>query len=1430
MTSGRNYYFDPNTLIPSIPVSISSIEKPVEQLSLCHELSDLNENQFYDLSSLICAQFASSKEYNTSRELLDILASCSPTSDCFPCTTIGARIASSLIKIAALRIFAEPEQSIIEIPVNSLDAYNPASKVGKFGMGFFSFLYWLIGHPKRYLDLYSFYEEGGKYCSYRCRIQEINGVLAFSLKIYPHSNVRQTGLLTLLDASGDNFTADQWQEFSTQLQKLKYTRSASIWVGRPRGGANPLRMEDISMENISRSSNRVHVTLSTQFLSSEDYATGLPISTLLKSLFVPSVSTKTIKLSDNDGDYANDSGYVDNGVGFYILVNRVAVYLKQHWGTSHGFILDLPSTMRVPVSRDDVILDNEGAVQIFRAALEKLLDSVLQYELANNADALSSLQFYLEAYSNETVNHTNRSIVRSVLQKFYDDYRGILAPSKYISLYTSLKPNTFAASETYDAFELTRTVDRIVKSDDTIWYGKKVVILNTPVDITDAGLYSYLFISSEYKLKLGAKWVETITVSYKGSTLYPYGTVLETSARKEHEQYAASYETTTFDKTFQGNVEDQLLYLNVMARYESLRTYFIFEPSAEPRYFAQNYMHNFYTPSSGRIMAEALLSRFDTFKGNSTYGHGRNKLLIITSAYGLKYGMDLSAYFANKAEKEKFDRFFIEHIRLSILSTEERTDTVLMFVGMLSPYVMLGDVDVKNKVVVEAGLPRCKTLAQLTLFLGGIVGLPPVASIHIPAIPMLIDGLMERIFDFDWTQKNLLTVYAYMNEKGLTYKGGPTAIKRLRNYAKQWYHQIAQTNLPVDPNIASLAVPKNRPTFTISHLIAYLFAHEAPSSPFELAADVQKTVLTPPPLQLTEIAVNEGTTKPFLEAIMTELVQNSVDAIREKKGPKKILLYLRVDEQKRYLSFSIVDFVGMSAKAFMYIAIPFLSTKTPSELVTGEMGSGFFNVYRESDFVRIDTKGEDGAFASSDIPIRDPKSGRVIDVQKTFSPGKNKTNGTVVEVRIPITSEEQIIDYSARVYYTASKVLGLIDIPLLYNDAPVTIDKLLITRMPNFEIYLGTNPEGTPSYLMTKGIPFAPLGSYISSYITNPRPYLETNVFINIRHGGYTPIQTRTKIRLSPKSEVEFSRTIFEAVYIASLSYLANKPDSDILPHMKSTAAATQLKFSLYGVPPKPTPSEIVRYYSFKGSPPIVVLLNHCIDIMRDEPYDAVKSAIDKYLKTVAIKETTVNELRNDVIRAWLKVKNKGVPVVTKITKIKVKAKVAEKVPPNLSSAIKTWISVYHRIAREVQIVGYDKDAPKLVLYSDEEDESTRGYYESGKNTININTIMWTKNEQLQLLTVFEKRNPLILDSTLQDNHVWSSWFRYSFPATTLSHEMEHYRRKNSHASGAHDVTYEPIYPGDMAGQRNFEQAANTVYEIVLKNGFYEKFFQSWTE
>ena len=64
-------------------------------------------------------------------------------------------------------------------------------------------------------------------------------------------------------------------------------------------------------------------------------------------------------------------------------------------------------------------------------------------------------------------------------------------------------------------------------------------------------------------------------------------------------------------------------------------------------------------------------------------------------------------------------------------------------------------------------------------------------------------------------------------------------------------------------------------------------------------------------LQITEIAINEGSTKTFINSILTETIQNSLDAIRT-ESPMNKYIDLRLKEVAgREIIFSITDYVGM---------------------------------------------------------------------------------------------------------------------------------------------------------------------------------------------------------------------------------------------------------------------------------------------------------------------------------------------------------------------------------------------------------------------------------------------------------------------------------------------------------------------------------------
>ncbi len=186
------------------------------------------------------------------------------------CEPIGNKIARSLIRIAATRIFSEPEQSILELPVNSLDAYSEGKEtVGKFGLGFYSILYWLIQHPSRCLTIVS--------QNWAFKIKEVSGNLAYSFK---QINGR-VGTQIILEMFDDPVSGLSYDKFLKQIDKLRFVQD------------HPILVND-SLLNKSENGKPVEIVIYPGIISVKDYAGGISTDTLFNSLLIPSISTKGV--------------------------------------------------------------------------------------------------------------------------------------------------------------------------------------------------------------------------------------------------------------------------------------------------------------------------------------------------------------------------------------------------------------------------------------------------------------------------------------------------------------------------------------------------------------------------------------------------------------------------------------------------------------------------------------------------------------------------------------------------------------------------------------------------------------------------------------------------------------------------------------------------------------------------------------------------------------------------------------------------------------------------------------------------------------------------------------------------------------------------------------------------------------------------------
>lgn len=1532
--NGRPFYF-----FETYPTKRNfEIQAPIpdsERSELCSLLADHN-NVDYDMSALICTRF--SKRTLGWNELFELMKRCTPASVCDPCTHIGYKIAKSLIKIAALRIFADPEQSIMELPVNSLDAYNPDRKIGKFGMGFFSILYWLIGHPKRTMTIHSFSkDEKGKRCTYRVVIREIDGVLSFNLVFYPLSEITTTGFRVSLEAPfEDPFTLENVNEFNSQLKKLSFASGAKILTAsdllpKPKNkkinrGTIYENKGDLVLNKTTEagSENQIITFVSLNFILVEDYATGVPLEVMLGSLFVPSISTKTIQLSNTSNVFfENNSGLQilksNEKNRLVILVGGIAVVsITSDTGFGNIYVIHMPYNTRLPVSRDDIIITPENT-QILSTSIEMVFDDLMRTNTNPHP-----FQNALNKYKDFTPNPENQRIVAKVLSDFFEANKSRLVPEAHIDLYKYLAAD-FVASNQYDALAIERRLNTEKTPITNLWYGVKVLYIPSlpgVQNITNGGLLNYLFISETYKQKLGAKWVETITTSYFETKLYPYAS---SYGGKDYEKYnkidlnpeifvptIRTYGRNNwgrndsigefFSQDLSKNprkiyisdiITDPALlayFYAVLVKYESLSIYFVLS-GIFSLVFPLIRCYLYFSKQDFISILGELVKKFSSFIGNQTYGAAKNVLIVesiipeIFSKIFLKPAGQIST---------KMVSYLVDHIIYSIRAVEEKPTTYLNIGSVNNPYQLYKNFFI-DSAYTKAAFELSSNIVEFTILVVGS-GRPFYNNVGIPL--SLIEGFIEvnlqEIRSKKYGVSTLVGLYEmWGNKKFSAATSSYIFLNKMYALAEEWIRNVKHSTIL--KTVGPLVPPAPADTVKLGVMINTLFKENLPE-PSLLPSFLKKVSLSKEesPLQIIEIAVNEGTVKPFVEATLTEIVQNSIDAIREfgVTGSKSdtsvhISLEKAIVNKKTNLILSIEDHVGMTSDAFIYVGIPFLSTKSPSEMVTGEMGSGFFNAYREAAVVRIYSTKDGITRESYDVPILDERN-RVVDIQKTIRIKKTSKarNKTIISIQMVCKDDMDEIQKITRIEYMIKNVLALASQPIVYNKIPVSITKELAAKFGYFELYY-TDPNKTKheSYLLTKGIPFAPLASYFKDYLMQRViDVIDRNFVVNITHGGYTPVQTRTRINIPKAIQADFARVAEYTVFITMVRELAQGHRKYALDHIDSTANAVQLHFTNYSIFVMPgivsayDETSYLKYTSFYGQPSIASLINSCIDVMGGETYDERKTEIAAVLETWKSPYENVNKMVREIAIMWLKPKNtKHKPPAGEEGKVKKKEKgkiiwvdpdtVPDEPDPQMEPIVKAWINTFWGLAIEdvygfrnnmpTQNVEIMKDLlsslglstqggkkeliarlgvkirgrafPKIVVVNSIKEQSKSGWYESSTHTITINTESWDEKDRKEIISVLGNKNLKVedIETKLKNNKTWDYYFGYRFPSATLPHELEHARRSQNHDAEGHGGTKEKLFEGGDVKQLTFDQTGNAVFQHILSKGFYQEFFNA---
>jgi hypothetical protein len=1298
------------------------------------------------------------------------------SSDRKPCFRLSGKIATSLIRIAATRIFTDPEQSILELPVNSLDAYGDNPSIGKFGLGWYSFLYWLIGHPKRFINMGSRHFDE----AWVAQIQEIDGTLMLAYRpINPE--LQSQGTIIGLDAEDDPFSITQLMAFGSQLEKLKYVPNHPIIVN----GENitqHLSFTESSDESSGEESDKdlgyifsrqtnpedildkkpIIINLNEYTIEVQDFASGIPSDVLFESMLIPSISTKQqlgrgefqsqihpltgIVPESVENRQALQDGTGKNQVEFNILVGNVVLNLLTSGAAiSSTYLIQLSSRTPLPVSRDGIIFTN-SVQEEFLLNLQQVYKSSLEF----HRYGLYHIQLMFEELLVSSPN------ALGTFEKFKEVYPSWLSPFRevpwqYFPEYNALDPNSFIASTKQDYFELETWLLQKYSTADYLFYGKNVrFVENLPVIASSGGTFRFLMV--KIAAMSNPNWMSDLVISLPSEYLLPKRTLF---GKVESEELNKK----TVDVS---DPETRDLFRGLLAQIQGLNTYF--DVNSRP-HFRFDHLEDLGTDFVKSIIlrTKSFLTEL-TLNVKTEYGHEREILSFDEPVLIIKQIVDAKDnVFRTKKIRALYNEFWCPALPFFCMWDYRYPESFSLLVQKsrnIYEYMVccMFNIVIEEKVYSE------------------------MYDIILEYFRNQMDNPTTRLrMIVAVAQKSLTLVEIIGKELELSYR------------THQRFQEMYGSIRPL-----TLEVPVGQVQFKLSTLIDYVFQEDIDPGRFLEYLPAVASYQAKSPLQVLEIAINEGTTKPWIESIITETFQNSVDAIRSALTSARVSF--EILGKDKLFALTVTDPIGIPSEGLLSISIPFLSTKTPSELVTGEMGSGFFNVYRESIRVVIHVMRNGVETIFVDIPQR--LNGRVVDVERY---------ATVRRTVHPNGTQIGIVFFDPTKYTKFTKMASFITtvLPLSYpvdfNGKTYEISKKGYFRDGDFEFF-EVEQVGVESYVLTKNIPLMPLVKYLQSLKIDESlvQLVAAGYVMNIRGSGYTPSQSRTRVRVSPA----VLKAVYKFLYLVCLDKVLNKK---------------LVYFGMYSL----FFDQVLVRASGKS-------IYELIEDPPESPEDLINSlqygsmSIPQYLINIYRRFGDVDYVDNPIVNQYLNLISRD-PRVTKFVWEWLQTKrsyrreqttdIVKPLNSELARFIVTYVNVYWSIGRDLNIPGTDFSLPVPEINFVHLPEFRQGFYRSTDNSIavNINSLPdVTPVIQNSVDLMMFLRNPDVID--IIGNRL---------PPAILPHELTH-AWTHSVDSGPHEnITL--ILQGQRVTQ-DFDRSAKEVLGIIFQHGFTAKFLEAWSQ
>lgn len=1221
------------------------------------------------------------------------------------CNPLSLSMSRGLMRVAATRIFNVPEQSFMEIISNAVDAISD-EKIGKFGMGFYSILYWVYTDPIAFINI--------RTQSYNILIKSgVNGPTYKITQILPVK-----GTTVTINA---NFNS---KELSNQISRFVYNKNASISHDLHDGEEEYIIFVGEGRKTVSVSERGRSVTI-------KDDGPGMDYNTIMSSLLIPSVSSKNrpslpynldFSMSDKKGGYFN------------IIVGGVVIYRSRSNNPNYDqFCVNLPASTSLPVSRDDVMYDRDVSISLSKQLMGLASKFIKEGDVSNFILQLTNYSMY-------TSHREGKKLVNKVIS-YIQDYPNIVPVQLNSDIHIFCKkmlPNLRTVVFPTDhlgvsAFKTENSLDKYlsdmsIKKD--IFNHKKVIHYEGPT----INLSKYLITDTTNR-----NWVSNIMATNSVVTLTPFSNNVS-STIDYVDLVANTFNTTTSNCDVQSGIR-----LIVKQSAEMVKALL-------PKHY-KDYMITF----------SDTLSRV---KYNFSYGSTNSILFNDKSSNGtMTLYPKVTDYKAYESHTIECLYFFLEAIELNVTGGYSWYPNIWGFL----PIDMDEDLESFRRYMLN-GLSLCLNPAEKLVFyyIMRKNDVMPKAGIS--------EFLVREIQRFGGNDLSTLVINnarMYVMSSDLF----TSVINPVENSLKLYTRAF-------EPVLTDLCSVQLR-SVTANQMINYIYSNGDISSIFSGAATMGKKT----PLQTISIVVNDGTTKSYGSASIAELVQNSIDA--SKVSGTKTPINVNIGED----GFSIEDGVGI--KDIIYLLIPFLSNKDVNDTkVTGEMGTGFFNVYRECKAVTISTTYNGVGTYIEGYPVIE--GDKVVDIlYKYYISDTDLPNNTNISVHLPEDSNKRVKALTD-VYIYLKNYIVYTPFPVTINDEYSSKKKTLVYSSEIGQIYY-TEESTIPSFVTTNNIPFTDLKGFVQNYYGFNRDfmnYCSLRIIVNINKEYYTPTQSRTKV--STKDDGMFTKFLNDGIHLAILRIYASKgysnPD-EILLYSSSSSEISQLLIN--------------------EKDPYLIIENYHNSIIEGK----ISSVINKMIHS---KKRNSDFKTSDITDTWLtdkiikpKAVDSGYLVKGKKKKDKSKKSKAYSVKI-LQDVVDRYWKILDKSDKWSGKLPTSKP-PKVLFKSKTKDH---GYYNPKSHKIVLSEgkvkgddVMSSLEEYTQLFAT----NKLEATRMMRTNHILKTLFSPCIPATTLLHELLHAVSSDDHY-GYHG---NPNFT--VNGENHtFDGTASALYSLTVNGGLWE--------